>query len=614
MPSLSKLLLSAVLLGAPAVWAADPAIVGTPGVDHDNAASVTPDNGATSAAGDTQLVYGAARPNASRVIAVDGSHTLVNQRPNSTTTGATYAHAMWSKSAGVAVADPTVSCTGCTSGDTVSAIATVVSGLDVGGTLVHAVNDGTNSSTTSGSDQVANTPGLTITNDRTFIVMNCHFPGTSTGVSYSVAGFTSTLAGGAGSTTLGNDMTVAQFTKYQAVAANLPAGTITYQGAGSPLLSACIVQAFNAAPIPPDFSGTIPTQALTKGTAMTTLNTASYFTGSPTSYAIGSCTLPGGLSFNTSTGALTGTPTTPVGATGCVVTATNGAGSDVSNAFNITIAAPADKLFLTLGSISNPSWIIDWNADPDNTDIAVGDILEVPTITWPSSYALNWYSGGRFCYPWNGTLCTGGDESRQLIQFDHWRTATSAWTVADDKVWVDDPGIRCDFEAYPVIKGYKIGTAQDLIDYGGTPEDPVCRHLLGDALTLTTASGTPPAGVGITGLVQDEDGTSTENEAGAALTMRLTSNVSGIELDVPSILYPLNTLTRPNCLASSMTGADCALLAPWLNTQATFSCRRLTPQDRVVAQAQAAGDEAEPFSDFDITVAKHCPYLDGVIQ
>lgn len=92
------------------------------------------------------------------------------------------------------------------------------------------------------------------------------------------------------------------------------------------------------APSPPVFSGTVPDQDYTEGVLITSLDTSTYFSGSPTSYAL-TGTLATGLSFNTSTGVLSGTPTV-VGATaGYYVTATNADGSDDTNTFSITVAS-----------------------------------------------------------------------------------------------------------------------------------------------------------------------------------------------------------------------------------------------------------------------------------
>ncbi|MHA8055590.1 putative Ig domain-containing protein [Aquirufa nivalisilvae] len=77
----------------------------------------------------------------------------------------------------------------------------------------------------------------------------------------------------------------------------------------------------------------------TVGTAIPSLDPS--LTGSASSYALTTGTLPLGLSFSTFDGKITGTPTTVTALTSFTVTATNVSGSTVSNTFTITVnAAP----------------------------------------------------------------------------------------------------------------------------------------------------------------------------------------------------------------------------------------------------------------------------------
>ena len=86
---------------------------------------------------------------------------------------------------------------------------------------------------------------------------------------------------------------------------------------------------------------------LTKGTTMTT-ETPTVGGGTITSWAV-SPTLPAGLSLDSSTGAISGTPTSVTSSASYTITATNTGGSDTAT---ITIVvndiAPPDKLQLIL--------------------------------------------------------------------------------------------------------------------------------------------------------------------------------------------------------------------------------------------------------------------------
>jgi len=80
----------------------------------------------------------------------------------------------------------------------------------------------------------------------------------------------------------------------------------------------------------------------TKNTAISTV-TPTNTGGAVTSWSISSGTLPNGLSFSTSTGAISGTPTTVTGATSITVQASNAAGSDTAT-ISITVQDEAPNI------------------------------------------------------------------------------------------------------------------------------------------------------------------------------------------------------------------------------------------------------------------------------
>lgn len=110
--------------------------------------------------------------------------------------------------------------------------------------------------------------------------------------------------------------------------------------------------------------------------AIVTIDVASDFTGGdpPTSYALhgSSAALPTGLSLNTTTGEITGTPTTPAGAATIVVEGTNAGGSDTTT-FDITIRAIllATPWVADLGSATDPTPIT------GSQVVRVGDLIVV---------------------------------------------------------------------------------------------------------------------------------------------------------------------------------------------------------------------------------------------
>jgi len=89
--------------------------------------------------------------------------------------------------------------------------------------------------------------------------------------------------------------------------------------------------------IKPVLISAIPNLTLTQDVLMTPYDTSVHFVGQVDTYAL--TLTPTGLSFDTGTGILSGTPTS-TGSTNPLVTATNVNGDAASNVFNIAVIAP----------------------------------------------------------------------------------------------------------------------------------------------------------------------------------------------------------------------------------------------------------------------------------
>ncbi|GHV36891.1 hypothetical protein FACS18949_16780 [Clostridia bacterium] len=100
-------------------------------------------------------------------------------------------------------------------------------------------------------------------------------------------------------------------------------------------LTATVTLTVNAAPTPPVI--TTASGALTSGTVGTAYSVALAASNSPTAWAVTSGSLPDGLSLNTTTGEISGTPTA-ANTFNFSVTATNGDGASAPVAFSVAIA------------------------------------------------------------------------------------------------------------------------------------------------------------------------------------------------------------------------------------------------------------------------------------
>lgn len=120
---------------------------------------------------------------------------------------------------------------------------------------------------------------------------------------------------------------------------------------GGVVYSTDVALTVSAGVVPVAFTGTVPAQSGTVGTAYSALALAGYFGGTqtPFTYAVFSGSLPPGLSLNTSTGQITGTPTT-AGSYSAVIRATDSS-SNVANTGTIAwtiLAALATTFTFTI--------------------------------------------------------------------------------------------------------------------------------------------------------------------------------------------------------------------------------------------------------------------------
>lgn len=166
-------------------------------------------------------------------------------------------------------------------------------------------------------------------------------------------------------------------------------GTIYAAGTGSFTPTAnTTLHAYWVPPSVPNIAVGSASYSLNTGTSATITPTNSG--GSASSWSI-SPTAPAGMSFGTSTGVLTGVPTSAQGATSYTITATNVAGSATAT-FSITIADPVTTYTVSY----NYNSATGGNSAPSASFTTGGSAIVLPTPTRTGYTFGGWYSDSGF--------------------------------------------------------------------------------------------------------------------------------------------------------------------------------------------------------------------------
>ncbi len=184
---------------------------------------------------------------------------------------------------------------------------------------------------------------------------------------------------------------------------------VTATNAGGTSTAATISFSITATPVP---VVTGSSQSGVVGTAFTYTISA---TNSPTSYLVASGTLPAGLSLNTSTGVISGTPTTVI-TNSVTVTATNTGGTSAPATINFTITMPIPVVTGSSqsGTVSSAfSYTISATNSPTSYAVASG--------TLPTGLSLNTTTGVI-----SGTPTTSGSSSVTVTASNSGGTSTAA--------------------------------------------------------------------------------------------------------------------------------------------------------------------------------------------
>ena len=392
--------------------------------------------------------------------------------------------------------------------------------------------------------------------------------GTPTGVTWNFTSSTETSFTGANTTAAtfkpsGNSTATITFTV--TTSSSTPAGTYGFtlvitdnNSGGGPYTSSGLSLVVN--PPAPVISYSPSTNVYVQGTAISAL-TPTNTGGAATSWSI-SPALPSGLSFSTSTGVISGTPTATSSATAYTVTATNAGGSGTTTV-NITVNpqapnisySPATNVYTAGTAIS--SWT------PTNTGGAA--------TSWSISPAL---SAGLLFNTSTGVI--SGTPTSQSFFTIYTITATNVTGSSsfNINITVNNPAPP-NISYSPSTNIYVVGTAISTLtpsNTGGIVVSYAVSPSLPAGLSLNTStgviSGTPTAVTATA--TYTVTATNTGGSSSATLTLTVNPQLPAISYSPSTNSYPINTAITSLTPANTGGAASSWSISPALPAGLSF--------------------------------------------
>jgi hypothetical protein len=343
----------------------------------------------------------------------------------------------------------------------------------------------------------------------------------------------------------------------------------------------------------------------TVGTTFTTYNLSTLSTNSPTSYTIVSGSVPG-LAINTTTGAITGTPTT-AGTYPIVFNATNAAGQSLSNAtLTVTISAVARPVvsngstsgtvatvfttynLSTIATNSPTSYTIVSGSVPGLTiNTSTGAITGTPTAAGTYSIVFNATNAGGTSLS-NATLTITITKGNQTITFNALSSVVYG-TAPGTLTATSSSGLTVSFSSGTTTVATVAGTA---ITYVGAGSSNITATQAGDAnwnaaiavIRSQVVTAKALTVTGLTGVNKIYDGTTAATATGTAiLNGVLAGDVGNVTLSgTPTFTFntPGVGTSKPITTSGySLTGsasANYSLTQPTLSANVTAKTITLT--------------------------------------
>ncbi|MGB8479690.1 MAG: putative Ig domain-containing protein [Acidobacteriaceae bacterium] len=362
----------------------------------------------------------------------------------------------------------------------------------------------------------------------------------------------------------------------------------------------------NSNPMPQAPSGLSYTTSLatyTMGTAITT-DIPAVSGGAVTAYSVVP-TLPSGLSLNSSTGAISGTPTRVSAAANYTITASNTAGSATATvSITVNPAAPASLTYATNPALYNIGVAIAANI-PESTGGAVASYSVVPTLPWGLS--LDSTSGTISGIPTVATPQTnykvtaynaGGNTS-----------ATVSITVANG------PPANLTYSNNPAV--YTVNQpilANQPGNSGGAATTYTVNPALPAGLTLGPTgviTGTPSAAASASGYTITAS--NAFGSTSATLSIEVDNQAAALNYSPSSVVYTVGEAITP--LSPSAVGANSFTVAPMLpeglsidGSSGTISGTPTSVTTTETYTVTAAGSSGNVVGELSITVDDVAPW------
>ncbi|HTU32308.1 MAG TPA: putative Ig domain-containing protein [Candidatus Acidoferrum sp.] len=335
---------------------------------------------------------------------------------------------------------------------------------------------------------------------------------------------------------------------------------------------------------------TVSTSTLAGGTVGTAYSTTLQATGgtTPYSWSTSSGSLPAGLSLNTSSGAITGTPTTS-GTSTFTVKVTDASNNTATKSLSIAVAAATPTLTVSTSTLAGGTVGTAYSTTLQATGGTTPYSWSVSSGSLPAGLSLNTSSGAI-----TGTPTTSGTSTFTVKVTDAANnTATKSLSIA-----VADVPLTITTTSLP---NGSTNTAYSAFLYAGGGTTPytwtVSSGSLPTGLSMTTGgdiTGTPTAAGAFTFTAKVTDSSSPANTATASFTLTVTQGTA-YSVSLTWVTSPSSGVAGYNVYRTTVSGSDYVRINSTVVTSLSYvdgTVQDGTTYYYVITAVDASGNES----------------------